>query len=40
MAFKDERKSIEAGRPIFQDLEVVEIRFAGSKDCGVYLSHD
>jgi len=39
LPFKDERKSIEAGRPIFVDVEVCEIRFAGSKDCGVYRSH-
>jgi hypothetical protein len=39
IAFKNERKSIEAGRPIFEDVEVCEIRFAGSKDCGVYRSH-
>ena len=40
MAFKNERKSVEAGRPIFDDVEVVEVRFAGSKDCGVYRSND
>jgi hypothetical protein len=40
MAFKDERESIKAGRPIFRDLEVVEIRVAGSKDNGVYRSND
>lgn len=38
MPFKNERKSMEAGRPIFEDVEVVEIRFAGSKDCGVFPS--
>jgi len=37
MAFKDERKSIAAGRPIFQDTDVCEIRIAGSKDSTVHL---
>jgi hypothetical protein len=29
-------KSAEAGRPIFDDVEVVEIRYPGSRDYGVY----
>jgi hypothetical protein len=40
MAFKNERKSIEAGRPIFEDVEIVEVRLAGSKDCPVFRSND
>lgn len=39
MPFKNERESIKAGRPIFEDVEVVEIRFAGSKDTSVFPSH-
>ena len=35
-AIKNEQKSIEAGRPIFDDLEVCEIRTAGSRDVGVF----
>ena len=33
-------KSLTEGRPIFDDVEVVEVRFAGSKDAGVYRSND
>jgi hypothetical protein len=33
---KNEGKSIEAGRPIFDDMEVVEMRFAGSKTVSVF----
>ena len=32
IALKNERKSVEAGRPIYEDVEVVDIRFSGSKD--------
>lgn len=39
ISFEDGRKTMEAGRPIFTDLEVVEIRFAGSKDCTVQPVH-
>jgi hypothetical protein len=39
IAFKDERESLKAGRPIFVDVEVCEIRFAGSKDSTVQPSH-
>jgi hypothetical protein len=39
MPFKNERESIKAGRPIFEDVEVCEIRFAGSKDTSVFPSH-
>ena len=35
MTFEDVRQSQKAGRPIFADIEVVEIRFAGSKDSTV-----
>jgi hypothetical protein len=40
MAFKNEKKSIEAGRPIFEDHEMIEIRFAGSKDTFVARAHE
>jgi len=33
---KNEAKSREAGRPIFDDIELIEIRVAGSKDVGVF----
>jgi hypothetical protein len=33
---KNPRKSAEAGRPIFDDVELVELRHPGSKDVGVY----
>ena len=32
IALKNERKSVNAGRPIYDDVEVVDIRFAGSKE--------
>lgn len=32
IALKNERKSVDAGRPIYDDVEVVDIRFSGSKD--------
>lgn len=35
-AKKNEAKSLEAGRPIFDDEEVCEIRSPGSKNVGVY----
>lgn len=36
MAVKDEGKTAQAGRPIYDDLEVCELRYAGSKNVGVY----
>jgi hypothetical protein len=33
---KNPKKSAEAGRPIFDDVEYVELRHPGSKDVGVY----
>jgi hypothetical protein len=33
---KNPKKTAEAGRPIFDDIELVEIRHPGSKDYGVY----
>jgi hypothetical protein len=33
---KNPKKSAEAGRPIFDDIEYVELRHPGSKDTGVY----
>lgn len=36
---KNEAKSKEAGRPIYDELEVVEIRIAGSRDDGVFPAH-
>jgi hypothetical protein len=33
---KNDAKSAEAGRPIFEDREVVEVRYPGSRDYGVY----
>ena len=33
---KNEGKSIEAGRPIFDDVELVELRFPGSKNISVF----
>ena len=33
---KNEGKSVEAGRPIYDDMEVVELRFAGSKTVSVF----
>jgi len=35
-ATKNEQKSLEAGRPIYDDMEVVELRYPGSKNVGVY----
>lgn len=32
LAIKNDAKSLEAGRPIFDDVEVVEIRFPGKRD--------
>ena len=37
---KNVGKSIEAGRPVFDDIELVEIRSAGSKDVGVFPAMD
>jgi len=37
IAMKNPGKTAKAGRPIFDDVEVVEIRFAGSRD--VYVFH-
>jgi len=37
IAMKNPSKTTAAGRPIFDDVEVVEIRFAGSRD--VYVFH-
>jgi hypothetical protein len=36
MAVKNEAKSASAGRPIFEDLEVCQLRYPGSKNIGVY----
>ena len=33
---KNVLKSAEAGRPIFDDIELVELRYPGSRDVGVY----
>lgn len=33
---KNERKTADQGRPIYEDVEVCEIRFAGSRDCYVF----
>jgi hypothetical protein len=33
---KNEGKSIQAGRPMYDDMEVVELRFAGSKTVSVF----
>ena len=33
---KNDAKSAEAGRPIYDDREVVEVRYPGSRDYGVY----
>jgi hypothetical protein len=38
IAMKNPGKSTAAGRPIFDDVEVVEIRFAGTRDCYVFPS--
>jgi hypothetical protein len=35
-ATRNEHKSAEAGRPIYDDMEVVELRYPGSKNVGVY----
>lgn len=35
-AIRNEGKSAKAGRPIFDDLEVCELRFPGSKNCFVF----
>jgi hypothetical protein len=35
-AIKNEGKSAEAGRPIFDDMEIVELRYPGSRNVGVY----
>jgi hypothetical protein len=37
---KNVSKSIAAGRPIFEDVEVVELRYAGSKNIGVFPAMD
>jgi hypothetical protein len=37
---KNVAKSVEAGRPIFDDVELVEIRSAGSKDVSVFPAMD
>jgi hypothetical protein len=36
---KNEAKSKEAGRPIFDEIEVVEVRIAGNRDYGVFPVH-
>ena len=36
LALKNESKTREAGRPIFDDMEVVEVRFAGSNSVSVF----
>jgi hypothetical protein len=36
MAQKNETESIRQNRPVFDDLEVVELRYPGSKNVGVY----
>jgi hypothetical protein len=33
---KNNVKSVEAGRPIFDDVELVELRYPGTRDYGVY----
>ena len=33
---KNNVKSAEAGRPIFDDIELVELRYPGTRDYGVY----
>lgn len=38
-AVKNEAKSAEAGRPIFDDMEVCQLRYPGSKNIGVYPAH-
>jgi hypothetical protein len=38
MAAKNEGKSTEAGRPIYDDIEVCELHYPGSKNFGVYPS--
>jgi hypothetical protein len=38
MAAKNEGKTIEAGRPIYDDIEVCELHYPGSKNFGVYPS--
>jgi hypothetical protein len=35
-AVKNEGKSVQAGRPIYDDVEVVELRFPGSKNWSAY----
>jgi len=35
-AIKNEGKSIKEGRPIYDDMEIVEIRFAGSRSVSVF----
>lgn len=39
MALRNEGKTAQAGRPIFDDVEVVEVRFAGRKDTAVFPAH-
>lgn len=36
---KNEAKSLEAGRPIYDDVEIVEIRFAGSREMRPLPAH-
>jgi hypothetical protein len=38
IALENKRKSVDSGRPIYEDVEVCEIRFAGSKECYVFPS--
>ena len=35
-SIKNERKSVEAGRPIFEDIELCELRYPGSRNTGVF----
>jgi hypothetical protein len=37
---KNKAKSDAAGRPIYDDVEAVEIRFAGSRNYGVYPANE
>jgi hypothetical protein len=39
MHFENVRESLKAGRPIYEDVEVCEIRIAGTKDSTVQPSH-
>jgi hypothetical protein len=40
VAFRNDVKSAAAGRPVFDDMEVVELRFPGTKNWGAYLATD